>query len=271
MIIQVSPENINSVDPQVDSIEVSAELRAIPDSTMPPKQASAFSRWSRVLPSSLPISGLIKGVSWGLGVLSFAGAGLLLANRLKLRQELKKSNLQSMVGLNLEKFAGPWYEVAKFPHPGSTRKVGVMVNYEIVDPLTLRERYLYQEGDSETQEKTHLLHLVDPANPARMQKERRGPLAMNYWVLEVGDDYNYAVIGTPDRRHLWILSRTHQLPLDKYEALTYRLKKQGFAVEELVKVPHHGITVGETAKPVIDTEISSRTLPLDARHAPHKN
>jgi apolipoprotein D and lipocalin family protein len=282
MIIQVLPENSQGTQETNAPVEISAETIEIPTASdtvitdlhlTSRRQASALNRWSSFLPQSLPLKGVLKGLSWGLGVLSFAGAGLVLANRLKLRQELKKSDLQSMIGLNLEKFVGSWYEIAKFPHRGNTRKVGVMVNYEMIDPLTIKENYIYQEGDFDSKiiEQSNTLHLVDPANPARMQKERTGPLAMNYWVLEVGFDYDYAVIGTPDRQHLWILSRTHQLSPDKYDALMHRLKAQGFAVQDLIRVAHHGITVGETARPVINTEVSSRPLPPTTRKVPHKN
>lgn len=270
MIIQVLPENTQDAGSQIDNASVSAALRV---EQAQEQQVSSFNRWSNILTRSLPLRGIVKAISLGVGLFSFAGASLLLANRLKLRQELKKSDLQSMVGLNLEKFVGSWYEIAKFPHRGNTRKVGVMVNYEIIDPLTLKENYIYQEGDFDSPiiEQSNALHLVDPANPSRMQKERTGPLAMNYWVLEVGVDYDYAVIGTPDRQHLWILSRTHQLSSDTYEALTQRLKQQGFAVQDLIRVPHHGITVGETVKPILDAEISSRSRPMTSRGIPHNN
>lgn len=265
MIVQVLPEDRQELETMTVSTEIPAPILLREVSTTQ-KQPQGQSR-------GLPLKAIAKGLSWGMGLLSFAGASLLLAHRFKLRQELKKSDLQSMVGLNLDKFMGSWYEIAKFPHRGNTRKVGVMVNYTRVDPLTLKENYIYQEGDftSKIIEKTNTLHLVDPEHPARMQKERSGPLAMNYWVLEVGADYDYAVIGTPDRQHLWILSRTPQLLPDKYEALAHRLKQQGFAVQDLVRVPQQGITVGETPKPVIDVEVSSRPLPPASQSIPHTN
>lgn len=210
---------------------------------------------------------LVKGFSWLLGGLSLLTAAGLAAQRLKLRRELKTSDLEVVPRLNLESFMGSWYEIAKFPRSKGDRKVGAMVHYQMVDPLTLKENYIYQERDFDSKiiEASSTLHLVDPDNPARMQKQRAGlfsnPLMMNYWVIEVGAAYEYAVIGSPDRQHLWILSRSQHFSPEKYEAVVHRLKQRGFAVENLVRVPHEGITPGASAKPVIEADIREPGVP----------
>ncbi len=38
--------------------------------------------------------------------------------------------------------------------------------------------------------------------------------AGDYWVLAIAPDYSVALVGTPDRKHLWLISRTAALPSD---------------------------------------------------------
>ncbi len=209
------------------------------------------------------IGGFFKLISWTVGLVSLVGSGLVVANRLKLQNEVKKSDLNPMPGLNLEQFVGQWYEIAKFPGRGD-RKVGIMVHYHRKDENTLVENYIYQENDfsGEIIEKQTELTLVDPDKLSKMQKPIIGPTAMNYWVLEVGGNYEYAVIGTPDRKHLWILSRTPEMDLEKYEAVKYRLGKLGFDIEQLMKVPQQVVTSPvEDVKPTIIEPIAERGLP----------
>lgn len=250
MIVHVLPEDLQGLE----NIEVVQEVPVPqPDTTSP---------------STFSFKPFFKGLSVAAGLVSFAGGLFLAAHQLKLRRELKQSDLPTVPGFQPEHFVGSWYEIAKFPHAkNKDRKVGVMVHYQIVDPLTLKENCIFQEGDFESKirETTNTLRLVDPENPARMQKQRAGslsnPLSMNYWVIEVGEDYNYAVVGTPDRKHLWILSRSQSFGPEKYEAVTHRMKQLGFAVENLIRVPHHGITPTSSARPVIQSEISERRSP----------
>ena len=59
----------------------------------------------------------------------------------------------------------------------------------------------------------------------------------NYWVIELADDYSYAVVGEPGRAYLWILSRTPQMPEDTYARVVARLPALGFDPGRLVRSP----------------------------------
>ena len=50
----------------------------------------------------------------------------------------------------------------------------------------------------------------------------------DYWIVEVGDDYEYAVVGHPTRDYLWILSRERSLPKSKLDGVLERAKNRGF-------------------------------------------
>ena len=62
------------------------------------------------------------------------------------------------------------------------------------------------------------------------------PLASegNYWIIALDDDYQWAMVGTPDRRFLWILARQPCLPPDVFAQLKQQACGLGFDVNRLV-------------------------------------
>jgi apolipoprotein D and lipocalin family protein len=57
----------------------------------------------------------------------------------------------------------------------------------------------------------------------------------NYWVLDLDPEYRTAMVGTPDRRYLWILSRTPQLEEPTYRRLVERAQELGYSVSNLIR------------------------------------
>jgi apolipoprotein D and lipocalin family protein len=57
----------------------------------------------------------------------------------------------------------------------------------------------------------------------------------NYWIVDLDPDYTVAMVGTPDRRYLWILSRTPQLNVTTYQQLVAKAEQLGFLVSDLIK------------------------------------
>jgi apolipoprotein D and lipocalin family protein len=57
----------------------------------------------------------------------------------------------------------------------------------------------------------------------------------DYWIIDLAQDYSYAVVGSPDRKYLWVLSRAPQLADATYEQITRRVAAQAFETSQLVK------------------------------------
>jgi len=60
----------------------------------------------------------------------------------------------------------------------------------------------------------------------------------DYWIIDLGKDYDYAVVGTPNRKHLWILSRTPKMDDKLFSQLIESVKLKGFNVNNLIKTSH---------------------------------
>jgi apolipoprotein D and lipocalin family protein len=64
------------------------------------------------------------------------------------------------------------------------------------------------------------------------------PFSGNYWILELGPNYEYAVVGEPKRESLWILSREPRMDEDLYRELLDRAAAQGFDISRVIRTPH---------------------------------
>lgn len=56
----------------------------------------------------------------------------------------------------------------------------------------------------------------------------------DYWVIDLDAAYQWAVVGSPSRKHLWILSRRPAMPRTVFDELVGRARQRGYAVERLI-------------------------------------
>lgn len=79
--------------------------------------------------------------------------------------------------------------------------------------------------------------VVDPETNARLKVTFFWPFSGDYWILGLGPQYEYAVVGTPSRKYLWILSRTPVLPEREYREAVGIAREQGFDPDRIVRSP----------------------------------
>ena len=77
--------------------------------------------------------------------------------------------------------------------------------------------------------------VVDKETNAKLKVSFFWPFAGDYWIIDLGTNYEYAVIGNPTREYLWILSRTREMEEELYEAILSRLKDNQYDISRLIK------------------------------------
>jgi apolipoprotein D and lipocalin family protein len=77
--------------------------------------------------------------------------------------------------------------------------------------------------------------VVDKNSNAKLKVTFFWPFYGDYWIIKLGNNYDYAVVGTPNRKYLWILSRTPQMDDELYSQLIEYAKSKGFDVNKLIK------------------------------------
>ena len=77
--------------------------------------------------------------------------------------------------------------------------------------------------------------VVDRATNAKLRVTFFAPFWGDYWVIGLGPDYTWAVVGTPNRQYLWLLSRTPEMSDTSYARAVEIARGSGFDVSKLVK------------------------------------
>jgi apolipoprotein D and lipocalin family protein len=81
---------------------------------------------------------------------------------------------------------------------------------------------------------------VDSTTNAKLQVSFFLPFGGDYWVIDLGAEYEFAVVGHPGRDFLWILSRTPTMEPAMYEDIVSRLRAHGYETDRLVKTLQPG-------------------------------
>ena len=155
------------------------------------------------------------------------------------------AHLEVVDALDLDRYAGRWYEIASFPQRFQKGCVATMATYTLRDDGRIRVDNECRDGsfDGEIRQAEGVAWLADPdGSPAKLKVQFFWPFRGDYWVIDLDDDYRHAVIGHPSRKYLWILSRERTMDPDVYAALLSRIEAQGYDLGQLE----------QTAQPPID-------------------
>ncbi|AHW59565.1 lipocalin [Draconibacterium orientale] len=141
--------------------------------------------------------------------------------------------------LDLQKYLGTWYEIARYDHRFEQGMVGVKANYSLRDDGKIR---VVNSGykntlDGEYSEAIGKAKIPDPENePAKLKVSFFWIFYGDYYVLELDKDYQWAVIGSSSDKYLWILSRSPQMSPEIYNDLLKRITDRGYDTSALIKV-----------------------------------
>lgn len=178
------------------------------------------------------------------GALALA-ALLVVASATRARGQQPPEPVRAIASLDLERYAGRWYEVARFPSWFERRCVGqATADYTLRPDGGITVVNTCRTADSTINRAEGAARLADARGPASRLKVRFAPAFLSflpmvwadYWVLDLTDDYRAALVGTPDRRYLWVLSRTPQLDSATYDRLVATAARQGFEVARLERL-----------------------------------
>ena len=152
------------------------------------------------------------------------------------------SQREYVKSIDIQRYMGVWYEIARFPHKFEKNLVGVTATYT-----------MNPDGMITVENAGHFLTLGGKIEKAMGKakfagKEHNGHLKVSfflffyadYFIMDLDDDYQWALIGSSSDKYLWILSRTstmkeetYQMILDKARSLGYDLANLQTVVQEL--------------------------------------
>ncbi len=142
-----------------------------------------------------------------------------------------------MERVDLQRYVGLWYEIAKLPNRFQRQCVGgTTAEYAMRDDGKIDVINRCQMENGETDEARGIAKVEDHDSNARLKVSFVRLLGISlfwghYWILDLGADYQYAVVGSPDRKYGWILSRTPRLEAATLAGIFARLREQGYDPE----------------------------------------
>ena len=145
--------------------------------------------------------------------------------------------------LDLNRYAGTWHEIARYPNFFERQCVrDVTATYSTNADGTIRVVNACRKDDGTMMQAEGVARMVTPPSKlkVRFAPDWLGWLPFvwaNYWVIDLADDYAYAVVGEPGRQYLWILARAPQMSDGVYARILGRLPALGFDPARLVRNP----------------------------------
>jgi apolipoprotein D and lipocalin family protein len=141
--------------------------------------------------------------------------------------------------VDLQRYSGRWYEIARLPFRIQDGCHATTATYSSNPDGTIRveNRCLDRSFTGKERLAVGKAWVVEASTNAKLKVQFFWPFRGDYWVLGLGPAYDWALVGDPARRYMWILSRTPQLPGPTYDAILALARGRGYDVSRLLRTP----------------------------------
>ena len=151
----------------------------------------------------------------------------------------RKGELAVVGAVDLSRYAGRWYEIARLPNRFEKKCAdSVTASYTLRSDGQVDVVNRCRKANGEYTTARGKAKIVDKKTNAKLKVTFFWPFYGDYWILDLGPNYEYAVVGAPNRDYLWILSRTPQLDEQLYERLLREMATRGFATDRMIRTSH---------------------------------
>ena len=149
------------------------------------------------------------------------------------------SSLRVVDRVELNRYLGKWYEIARYPNRFERNCVGATAEYELRPDGKIQVVNSCHKGglDGPVDNIKGTARVVDTKTNAKLKVTFFWPFSGDYWIIDLDPEYRWAVIGEPRRKYLWILSRTPSLDPAVYDGILGRLPDQGYDPAKLEAQP----------------------------------
>ena len=151
------------------------------------------------------------------------------------------AELQPVTSVDVGRYMGTWYEIAKYPNSFQKGCDNVTATYTLRPDgkhFDVLNRCLEPDGSERTAKGRGWM--PDHNEPGKLRVSFFLFFSAKYWIIDLGDDYEYAVVGEPDREYLWILSRKPKIDEATYQGILQRLVTHGYDPAKLEQTAQSG-------------------------------
>ncbi len=143
--------------------------------------------------------------------------------------------LQTVPFVDVEKYAGKWYEIASFPQRFQKNCTCTTAEYTLTDQdyLIVENKCNKDSIDGKVSKIKGKAFIEKNSGNAKLKIQFFWPFKGKYWIIDLADDYSYAVVGHPNRKYLWILSRSKTMDKNIYNKIIKESSSKGFDVSKI--------------------------------------
>lgn len=153
--------------------------------------------------------------------------------------------LRTVPTVDLNRYAGRWYEIARYPNRFQKQCAGnTTADYKLLTDGRIEVVNQCRQSDGSLKAAKGSARIVDSATNSKLEV-RFAPSFLSflpfvwgdYWITDLGPNYEYSVVGSPDRKYIWILAREPGLDEQTYAGILERAAKNGFDRSKVVRTP----------------------------------
>ncbi len=167
---------------------------------------------------------------------------VLKGNATNVQNSTVASKPTPVAHVDLNRYTGKWYEVARLPmyfQRNCASDVSAIYSIKTNGNIEVNNRCMGKDGKA-MQSIGEATKNGDAGSQLKVTFLPKGlrwlPFGKaDYWVLALDNDYQYALVGTPNQKYLWLLSRTPTMPENVYQNYLNLAKQQGYDVSKLIK------------------------------------
>lgn len=159
-----------------------------------------------------------------VGVVALAAAGCAVFT------VSKHPPLETVPSVDIPRYMGVWHEVAKYPNRFQKGCFGASATYTLRPDGAVDVVNRCRDGsfDGPVREARGKAVVVDGTTNAKLSVTFFWPFSGDYQIIALGDSYEYAVVGEPSRKYLWILAREARMEAARYASIIEILRRNGY-------------------------------------------
>lgn len=146
----------------------------------------------------------------------------------------QQKELKTVDYVDLKKYAGLWYEVAKIPNRFQSQCVkGTTAKYSLKENGEIEVINSCIDEDGQLDQTEGIARVVDKKSNAKLEVSFFSifgwrPIWGDYWIIGLDENYQWAIVGTPSRKYGWILARQPKLDQNTLDKIYSILREQGY-------------------------------------------
>ena len=140
-----------------------------------------------------------------------------------------KKHLSTVDAVELSRYVGKWYEIARLPNSFEKKLTCVTANYALKENGGIKVTNKgFNTEKQEWEEANGHAKVPDPENPGELRVSFFRPFYGDYYIIELDPNYEHVLVGSPSRKYLWILARNKSIKVEVYDDYLKTAKQLGF-------------------------------------------